>query len=162
MFSQFLKKYTWEKLSKLMIKRNHPFHIVFLSSWLLLARLRVMNILLGTVYWVDTKNIILINIGLLRVCAIKHQWCQDISRGRSLQGAHTDWVIPGLRLRILLFIASAVLLFFRFSRAFFHRSLAPNLEISHRWPPSGVLSLSFSQAPLLNTAVLLATGVTVT
>lgn len=90
------------------------------------------------------------------------QWWRDVIREATYQGFHTCQVSFGLRWGIVLFIASEVLFFFAFFWAYFHRRLAPTFELGSCWPPVGVDFLNPFSVPILNTAVLLASGVSVT
>lgn len=53
-------------------------------------------------------------------------------------------------------------IFFRFLLAFYHSSLAPTPELGGYWPPAGITPLNPIEVPLLNTSVLLASGVSIT
>ena len=75
---------------------------------------------------------------------------------------HTLEVQKGLKIGMVLFIASEVMLFVAFFWSYFHVSL--NLPGHHdfQWPPKGIIPFDPLHLPYLNTLILLLSGTTLT
>lgn len=77
-------------------------------------------------------------------------------------GTHVRVVTRGLRLGMLLFILSEIMFFFSFFWSFFNSTSSPSIWVGSIWPPDGVLTLNPWGLPLLNTILLVFSGITIT
>nr|WNH22537.1 cytochrome c oxidase subunit III [Polydactylus virginicus] len=145
-----------------MTHQVHPYHMVDPSPWPLTGATAALLVTSGLAIWFHYSSYTLLVLGLVLLALTMYQWWRDIVREATFQGHHTPPVQKGLRLGMVLFITSEVLFFMGFFWAFYHSSLAPTPELGGTWPPVGILTLDPYEVPLLNTAILLASGITVT
>lgn len=139
-----------------------PFLAVQTSFWPLLVSLILFSLLGNTVLFINIKaSLAVLLFSLFFTVLVSFLWWKDFSR-ESMLGYHTHKLEVRLRISMLLFILSEVFFFVSFFWAFYDASLAPSIELGIVWPPKGILPLSVYSVPLLNTVILLTSGITVT
>jgi cytochrome c oxidase subunit 3 len=139
-----------------------PFLAVQTSYWPLLVSFSLFSSIASTVLYINafySLNMVLFSVFFLFFTTFL--WWKDFSR-ESIVGYHTHKLESSLRVGMLLFILSEIFFFISFFWAFYDASLSPTSELGLVWPPKGITPLSVYSVPLLNTLILLTSGVTVT
>lgn len=146
------------------IQTKHSFHMVDPSPWPFVSSLGAFMLTVGGVSYMHkfVGGYDLFLIGVLLTIFVMYTWWRDVIREATFENSHTIRVQKGLRLGMVLFIASEIMFFFSFFWAFFHSSISPVYNIGGVWPPKAITSFSIYTFPLANTFLLITSGVSLT
>nr|ATI24703.1 cytochrome c oxidase subunit 3 [Rhinocola aceris] len=144
------------------MKKNHQFHLVDPSPWPVLSSCVLMATALNAINLLNTKLTNWFFFSLLTLLWIMLLWWRDIHRESTFQGNHTFLVTNSMKYGMILFITSEIWFFISFFWSFFHHSLSPNQEIGLLWPPLGLYVFNPLHIPLINTLILLTSGISIT
>lgn len=145
-----------------MITKNHYYFLLPLRPWPLLVSLLSFNLLFSLLITFKFSEWNSFIFSILLVSTSRIYWWFSYRGEINLEGLNSLNLEGGLKFAIILFISSEVFFFFSFFWSYFHFFLGPSLELGSNWPPVGVLSFDCVNVPLINTLVLMASGVTVT
>ena len=131
------------------------------SPWPLYSSICV-NFLLMSV--VNFFNAFFPNSDVTLICAltsllfVMYCWFTDIVSESTFEGHYTTYVQKNLTYGMVLFLVSEAMFFFSFFWSFFHYSLNPSIHTGSVWPVYGINPVHPFHLPLLNTIILLTSG----
>lgn len=137
----------------------HPYHLVDPSPWPFVGSVSAFILAIGAVQYFHSDQPWIMVFGFGLVLLSMAGWWRDIIRESLNTKAHNAIVRHGLRMGMVLFIASEAMFFVAFFWAFFNASLGVNPSIE-AWPPEGIEPLHTWSLPFLNTLILLSSGLT--
>lgn len=145
-------------------KQIHGFHLVDPSPWPLTGAFSALMVTFGGVLYMHGYfgGSFLYKFGFLVLLFVIYCWWNDIVREATFEGQHTKRVQTGLKIGTILLIVSEIMFFVAFFWAFFHSSFNPTPAIGGVWPPAFIAILNPWKIPLLNTILLVTSGVTLT
>ena len=147
-----------------MVKSRHLYHIVDRSPWALVSALGALLLTTGLAFYIHRvqNGFFIVILGLIVILCTMLVWWRDVIREATFQGQHTLIVQRGLRIGFMFFIFTEVMIFFSFFWAFFMYSVSPSIVGGIVWPPSNIQALNPLGVPMLNTGVLLLSGLSIT
>lgn len=134
------------------------FHVLRLRLWPITIRIAVLLSFISL--YISIK--IGFNILILIVVLVILSWFKDVSRERDLLIEHRFLNNIFFKTGIILFITSEVIFFVSFFWCYFDFVLVVDFELGGVWPPKGIQSINPFRIPLLNTLILLSSGVLIT
>lgn len=147
-----------------MTKYFHRFHIVQPSPWPILMSLSLLIFTMSLTASFQNYQFSLsaLTISTVFILLTFFFWFRDIVKESTYLGFHTILVQIGIKLGFYLFVISEIFVFFSVFWAFFYASFSPNIEIGCVFPSIGIIAFNPWSIPLLNTLILLTSGVSLT
>lgn len=145
-----------------MIKKTHYYFLLNFNPWPFISRMASFNLMLSFFFFFKYNNYFCFLFSLLILVLCSFFWWIGYSSEFNLEGKNSLSLERGLKIGIILFISSEIFFFFSFFWSYFHYFLTPTIELGLRWPPVNLEFFDFLGVPLINTLILLSSGLTIT
>lgn len=147
-----------------MIRRNFSYQLIENSPWVIYSTMSIMSIMIGNIMYINRYNYggTILIISLLALFINLDYWNSEILEESTIRGEHTERVQEGLKKGFILFVISEICIFLTLFYSFFYSSIIPDISLGSIWPPIGITTIDFKSIPLLNTALLFFSGITIT
>lgn len=145
-----------------MITKTHHYFVLDYRPWPLISSLNAFNLLFSILLFFKYSRIMGLIFRIVSISLSRFAWWILYRREFSLEGKNSGVLEKGIKFSMLLFISSEIFFFFSFFWSYFHFFLSPTIDTGISWPPSNILSFDCLNVPLINTLVLLRSGITIT
>jgi cytochrome c oxidase subunit 3 len=149
------------------MKNNHKLHyfqLISASLWPFFISCNIFSLFINFIFYLNACNFINgvnLLINFIVILLIVLLWWRDMFREAAF-GLHTNNVQTNIRLGMILFIVSEIMLFFPFFWSFFTGAFSPTIDIYCQWPPIGLETISPFGLALAGTLILLSSGFSIT
>lgn len=132
------------------------------SPWPLVSSFNAFRLLFSFLIFLKYSDFSMAEYNVINIIVGSFVWWVAYRAEFNLEGKESLTIENGLKYSIILFISSEVFFFFSFFWSYFHYYRSPIMEIGLCWPPYAVQSFDFLNVPIINTLLLLSSGVRVT
>lgn len=145
-----------------MFRKTHHHFLLRYNPWPLIVRICSFNLVFSVLLLFKFRLTQPLLLSFSFISFLSLTWWIFYSKELNLEGKESLGLEEGIKFSMILFISSEVFFFFSFFWSYFHFFLSPLVETSLHWPPLQVEMFDASDVPLINTLVLMSSGVTVT